>query len=178
MKIFDFIKKEEVQKEIYSVVPSISINEMFMVKKYIPYAQKVGIGLRVLSVNYTDQFDYINGRIHLVYEFLMAYSDLEFETKDDDIDVDGLYDFVKSSGCLSEIENKIGSEWEEVNEILLSLVKMKDREIDVQNPMEEFLSEAIKKTPEELEEMENQANRLMENDNIKDMVKFKNRADK
>lgn len=178
MKVNEFVKNFEdvIYKKELIEIESLSIR----VKKYIQIEQKVGLANRLFNSMYNGEyFDYVNAKFLVPVMILKEYSeDLEFPENIEDLDATGFYDALCVSGAMDEINDKLGSEIKEINDLLLDIIKIVKEKKESEDPMSKLISDAMAKTPEDIEKMKTQADELMNNPNIKQMLEFKNRSDR
>jgi hypothetical protein len=176
MNINEFVKNFE--DVIYGgeliEIASLSIR----VKRYIPIEQKIGLANRLFNMLYSDGiFDYINGTFLMPIMILKEYCDeLEFPKNIEDLDATGFYDTLCVSGAMDEINLKLGKEILEIKELVEKFVLINNTKEQMKNPLMDLLGDAMSKTPEDIEAMRKQANELMADENIKNMLEFKNRG--
>jgi hypothetical protein len=158
-------------------IPSLGIELV----TYKSIESKFGLAKRLLSVLFDYEkgvYDGVNAKMFIPIFFLEAYSDdLEFPEDMTDLDVSGLYDMISVSGVLQEIYVLLGHELLELESIMDEIVKIEYRKKDSKNPLEDFLKDIEGKNPEDIEKMTSQIKELMKDENVQNMVKFKEQGD-
>jgi len=181
MNINELIKGDLIENEVYGKkieIPSLG----FSLKTYMSIEEKVGLAHRLLSVLFDPEkslYDSVNAKFLIPVFFVEAYcQDIEFPKDMENLDATGVYDYLSASGSLCEINKLLGHELIELKSIISELVKMEYRKHDSKNPMEDFLGDISTKNPEDLEKMTEQMSELMKDQNVKDMIKFKEAGEK
>lgn len=159
-------------------IPSLGIE----LSLYKSIESKFGLAQRLMSVLYDQEkgvYDGVNAKMFIPVFFLEAYSDdLQFPEDMEELDVAGLYDMLSESGALQEINKILGHELSELKSIINEIVKLEYRKHDAKNPLEDFLGDISQKNPEDIEKMTSQIKELMKDENVQNMVKFKEQGDK
>lgn len=156
------MKIEKLLKETESIIygGNYEVNGVTL-KRYLPYAQKVGLATRLVKLLLENEvYDGVNGKMFVpVFLFKESVTNLEFPKNLEEIDVDGVYDYL----CISEtLENGFFQrELNELNSIVNELVKIEYRKKDIINPLDKLIEEASGKTLEEIEKMQQEAKDLL-----------------
>jgi hypothetical protein len=178
--INDLIKGDLIELEVYGKkveIPSLG----FSLKSYMSIEEKVGLAHRLLSVLFDPEksiYDSVNAKFLIPVFFLEAYcEDIQFPDNMEDMDATGVYDYLLASGSMYEINELLGHELAELKSVIDEIVKMEYRKHDSKNPMADFLGDISTKNPEDLEKMTNQIGELMKDENVQNMIKFKEAGD-
>lgn len=139
-------------------------------KKYIPYAEKVGIANRIFSELYEDGiYDYVNGKMFVpVFVFRYGAENIEFAENDGELDIDGIYDYLLVSETIGNLY--FNKEVKEVEEIIAGLINMQYRLEDNKGSLAILIEEISKFTPEYIEELRGQVDKLIKDENTNKII--------
>lgn len=174
-KLIEYTQNSVYNKHIE--IPSLGINLL----KYKPIEEKFGLAKRLFAMLYDSEaniYDGVNAKMFIPVFFIEAYcDDIQLPKNVDELDITGIYDALCASGALEEIHTLLKHEIEEVESIINELVKIEYRKFDSKNVLADFLGNIVDKNPEDIEKMTSQIKELMQDENVRNMIKFKEQGD-
>lgn len=145
------------------------------IKKYLPFVEKVGLAKTLFQVLSEDGvYDSVNGHMFVpVFLFKKIAMDLDFPENDEDIDVDGVYDYLEVSGTL---DNKVfSSELTEMKEIIAEFKEISYKTQEKEDSLSSIMKQMSNMNPEHIDALNSKVQDMMKDDNVRNMVNFSNK---